>query len=348
MSRPGRWKAGLLGILPDLIQKRAATTSEAAYRSRFLAQLRRLEGDARSAWLAAFDKLRRAPSASALLAAVEAEDAAALDKLFKLSQLGEVLTNPKAAGRPMAFADLSRRAVFSTAEQVADRLKAQLKAPVEASFMQKRGEKWLKQHGAEFVRGVTAEAKGAIRAILAESATIGPARTVNLLRQNIDLTEGWARAVARYQSELLEAGATPESAARYAKEYAERLRTRRAQNIASTEMHRAAREAESGMIEESVANGLIDPEVYEEEWVAIVGDGKVCKICYGAHGSRKPIGGTYPNGKTRAEGHATGCRCASKLVRKDEPAPSVPAFVAPARGGSLRPITPAEAAAASS
>lgn len=336
-----RWQA-----FAPVIQKRATTTSEAAYRSRLLNQIRRLEGDARSAWFAAFDKLRRNAPAHSLLAAAQQMDAEAVERLFKLSQLGEALTNPAAAGRPMAFADISRRAVFATAEQVAGRLKLQLKIPVEVAQMQARGNRWLREHGAEFVRGVTDQARGAIRGILAESQALGPARTVDLLRQNIELTEGWARAVARYERELLEAGTAPGDASRYANEYAERLRTRRAQNVASTELHRAAREAESGMIEEAVADGLIDPAVYEEEWVAILGDGKICKICHGAHGTRKPIGGTYSNGKTRAEGHSTGCRCGSKLVRKDEPAPSTPAFVAPARGGSLRPITPAEAAGA--
>jgi len=325
--------------------KAARILTEAAYRARLLAQLRRLTVSAQRSWIVAFEKLRRDPGQVTLLAAIESHSVVEIERVFRVEYIAELLTNPAALGRPLAFEGASRRALFSVADISAKNLKARLSLPIESAFMQTRGEMWLRQRGAQFVQEITDKARATLRQVMADSlgSDFSAVRIADQLRERLPLTEAWSKAVGGYERKLLEAGVSPDKSSRLAKVYAERLKTRRALNVAQTEMARAGRAAEVGLVRESALRGLISEEIYEREWIAIL-DAVLCQICYAAHGSRAPINGNYPNGEADAEGHDTNCRCGERLVRKDEESPTVPPFIAPKRGGSLRPMTPAEAA----
>lgn len=325
--------------------RRSIATAEAAYRARLLDQLRRITVSAQHTWTAAFDKLRKDPNQAELLSAIQSQSVVEIERVFRLEHLAELLHNPEALGRSFAFEDATRRALLSVSEISAQNLSKRLNLPIESRFMKDRAELWLRQHGTQFVREMTDGSRAVLRQVMTDAAVDGLSivRTAEQLREHLPLTEAWSTAVSRYERELLSAGVNQEKASRLARVYADRLKTRRAMNVAQTEISRAGRMAESGMMRESAFRGLIDEAVYEREWVAIL-DASLCQICRREHGNRAPINGNFPNGSQEAEGHDSNCRCGSRLVRKDEAAPTVPAFVAPKKGGSLRPMTPAEAA----
>jgi hypothetical protein len=178
---------------------------------------------------------------------------------------------------------------------------------------------WATTQAAQLVRGVTDETRQAIRRIVTDAVARGtvPRDTAKLIQAVVGLTEPQARAVARYRAALVAEGVLPFRVDRLTERYGARLLRHRARVIARHETMLAANEGRRAVWERERREGVIDPNRWEREWVAIVpSDGRTCRFCVGMDGQRAPINGSYPNGSSGPPGHVI-CRCTEKLVRMD-------------------------------
>jgi hypothetical protein len=179
---------------------------------------------------------------------------------------------------------------------------------------------WARQRSAALVVGITEQTRRAFRETIAQAITDGlsPARASRLVEAVVGLNRVQANALMNRAKELVERGVSAARRDAILARYAARLRRQRAQVIARHEMMQAANAGRRAQWERNVRDGVILPERWEREWVAIVpSDGRTCRYCIGQDGQRAPINGTYPDGSSGPPGH-TLCRCTEVLRRTGE------------------------------
>jgi hypothetical protein len=101
---------------------------------------------------------------------------------------------------------------------------------------------------------------------------------------------------------------------RLASKKATQLLTYRANMIGVTEGMTAANEGNRKTNENAVKRGIINPDEYEQQWVAS-GLKNTCDRCQAANGTRAPIGGNFPNGSRGPPLHPHD-HCNAILVKK--------------------------------
>jgi hypothetical protein len=176
---------------------------------------------------------------------------------------------------------------------------------------------WARQRSAGLVVGITEQTRLALRETIASAITDGlsPAKAAPLAEAVVGLNRVQAGALMTRAAELVERGIAPARRAAILERYAARLRRQRAQVIARHELQQAANAGRRAQWERNVRDGVILPDRWEREWVAIVpSDGRTCRFCQGMDGQRAPINGNYPNGSSGPPGH-TMCRCTEVLRR---------------------------------
>lgn len=168
---------------------------------------------------------------------------------------------------------------------------------------------WAEQNAARLVTNVTADAKQAIRAIITEGLDHGvpPAKSAQLIRASIGLTERDAAAVMKRQIELMESGLTADVAASRAEKYAAKLTRSRAMTIARTETMKAANEGQSQLWSQAKDAGLLTGR---EKKVWIVAD--PCPICAALDGERVGLDEDFSIGSD-PPAHPN-CRCTIGIV----------------------------------
>lgn len=181
---------------------------------------------------------------------------------------------------------------------------------------------------------VVEETRRAVRDVVqrAYDAGVHPRNAAKEIRRLVGLTRRQTEAVATYRRTLErpKAGAPKLSAKRVdgmVARYAAGLVKERAETIARTEMITAMAEGQQAGWAQLVADGMLDPNVYEQEWLAVMRPGRTCPRCLNMDGRRAPIGGLF-EGDVR--GPVTGptlhprCRCSVALVRRDADRPARP------------------------
>jgi hypothetical protein len=179
---------------------------------------------------------------------------------------------------------------------------------------------WARQRAAALVVGITEQTRQALRETIAQAIQSGlsPARAAKLIENVVGLNTVQARAIAKRAAELMERGVSASRSRTILDRYAARLRRQRARVIARHELIQAANAGRRAQWERNVRDGVILPERWEREWVAIVpSDGRTCRYCIGQDGQRAPINGSYPNGSSGPPGHVL-CRCTEVLRRAGE------------------------------
>jgi hypothetical protein len=177
--------------------------------------------------------------------------------------------------------------------------------------------RWARGQAAALVTDITEETRRALREIVVRAVSDGtsPARASRLIESVIGLNRQGARAVRTRWLALLAEGVPADRAARIVERLGQRLVRQRARVIARHELLAAANAGRRAVWERNVREGLILPDRWEREWVAIVpSDGRTCRICVGLDGQRAPINGNYPNGSSGPPAHVI-CRCTEVLVR---------------------------------
>jgi hypothetical protein len=177
-------------------------------------------------------------------------------------------------------------------------------------------EKWIAKYSGEQIKYIAKVNQLAIRQIklrsFQEGLSIGEQR--QLIKQFVGLLPQHVIAVGNYQDNLIATGMDKASAEKLTAAYRKKLLNYRAKNIAVTEGMTATNEGVRKTNENAVKRGIIDPNEYEQEWVA-TGLKNVCDKCQSANGTRAPIGGTFPNGSRGPPIHPSD-HCNAVLVRK--------------------------------
>lgn len=316
------------------------TVTEIEHRTRLLRLLARISPRAEKVLLQAIREAKA--DKAALLSALErsATPELALDLVLAAVGLGTIaafLADPvRGYMRPL------RQAWSATAPVSASLLELDTGARLTAEAIRARGLAWSTVTTSRLIVGITESVRDAIRVILMESWASGLTvrQVAARIRPIVGLHPAWANAVTRYLDDLIAQGVPLRRAEALARKYSRRLLKTRSRNIGRTEILGAGRQADRATTAEAVKRGLIRADEWEQEWVGILRDGRICSVCYGLHGSRAPIGGLFPNGKAVPEGHPLNCRCQKRIVRKGAKEGPKPPFVEP-KYGPLRPEVPA-------
>lgn len=111
----------------------------------------------------------------------------------------------------------------------------------------------------------------------------------------------------------------------------------RAWRIARTEVHDAAEWGRLQTWRELEKTGQISK--VEKEWVGILADGRICKVCHGVHGQRRELKKPFDTslGPRDSPTAHPQCRCTMQLVRSGSAKSSKGPWVAPKRGPGLKP-----------
>jgi len=178
---------------------------------------------------------------------------------------------------------------------------------------------WARTYAASLAQDLSDETVRALRSIVGAAVESGqsPARMAKLIEQIVGLNRRQAAALARYRQALVEDGVATWKVERLTGRYAARLLKQRAIAIARSETIAAANMGNLETWRRNVREGVLDPERWVREWLAI-GDPRTCPDCEALDGQRAPIGQPFISptyGEVWAPALHTNCRCLVALVR---------------------------------
>lgn len=242
----------------------------------------RLEPEFRQALLAMIAALSRGPSASALEAALEAGDLAAVIRLFEVS-FGDAATTAGVSVMVPPYQSLLRRSGTST-------LRA-LGLPIAFEAATATAEDWIHHRSATMVQGIAEDALVSLRAALGAGyrQALGSRYTARQIRHLVGLVPSHAGAVVRYTEGMIRQGVPPERVAHFSQAYAQRLLNWRADAIARTETMTAAHAGQYEAWRQAFAQGLYRLHETWVEWV-VTEDDRLCPKCAPMDGKRVRYG----------------------------------------------------------
>jgi hypothetical protein len=273
--------------------------------ARMRARIDRLVPTVRSEVRRALEQLRDRLSIERLIDVIERGDA------FTLAAMTASL------GRDLQPAvDTLKRAFQAGAEEAHDalpiRIRGSLRLPTPTFAAA------AEQSAAQFVTGVTAETRDAIRAVIVRSFRDGipPRQAAQLIRPLIGLTRRDANAVLTRHQALVARGLPLERVRALTTRYATQLRNKRALTIARTETIQASADGQIAIWKEAQRRGLL-PNNARKRWL-VTPDDRLCPVCAQMVGPRAiaPIDGFFdtPLGPKTGPTMHPNCRCALALV----------------------------------
>lgn len=208
----------------------------------------------------------------------------------------------------------------------------QISGPLDDGALARQASAWIRENGAELVTQVSETTKGGIRQIIATGFDDG--RSVKASAKEIKrlagfgLTERQSASIGKLRLALTEEGKSAREIGNAVGARVRKLKARRAKLIAKTETYNAAGEAQRQLWERAAADGKLDANIYELEWVTR--NIRVCPRCEALRGTRAPItGGVFESNPIDAPGKLNGttirhsrptvhpdCYCALRVVRK--------------------------------
>ena len=205
-----------------------------------------------------------------------------------------------------------------------------------------RATAWAGEQSSAAIRGITSEARRAVRNIISRSFAEGiPHRqTARMLRSIIGLTDGQANAVMNLRQKLIahpgrliraggvpirvpKAGFTEAMLQRRLNSYAKRLHNFRAYRIARHETMSAANAGQHQMWQQAQENGLLR-KTQTKEWI-VTPDDRLCEICAPLNGSVALLNEPFPDIGVQGPPAHIMCRCTMGLSTKV--VPSIPGVV---------------------
>jgi len=202
--------------------------------------------------------------------------AAAVDALGWESVAEPVLR----AGHAAAY----QKAFNASALLEADAVKAKY------SVINRHGLTAMEEAGARFVTAVGEGTRTELRSILVDMLNRGQSvrETSTAIMSRIGLTDRLSKAVDNLADRLAAKGWPEDRIAKATDRKARELLRYRAKMIAQTEAQNAAAAGQRASWAEAVTQGLLDPELAEQEWVT---SSNPCpKICDGMDGQRRKVG----------------------------------------------------------
>lgn len=185
-----------------------------------------------------------------------------------------------------------------------------------------RVSRWIDDHTAEFVTGITEESRNAIKAVVGRSMVeeMSASEIFRTVRQSVGLTERMAVAAQNIFHNGVLQGLDRDEAMLEASNYADRALTYRAEMIARTESLRAANAGQSEGWLQAADQGYFNRNEAEVEWV-VTPDDRLCEYCQPMDGVTRPVNGTWqvqtPTGSADLDNPTDihpQCRCAQRLI----------------------------------
>jgi hypothetical protein len=141
--------------------------------------------------------------------------------------------------------------------------------------------RWLTAHRKEFLSGVEAANKDAIRAALGRyfKEELSAEELVVRIRRNVGLTERQWLSVDKFQNRLEGQGHSPASVQQRVNRYVGAQRTKRAQMIARTETIRAANGGQHLAYEQAIEDGHLRAKSVKRIWQVTPDDRLDIEIC---------------------------------------------------------------------
>lgn len=171
---------------------------------------------------------------------------------------------------------------------------------------------WATTRAAELVTEITFESRTAIREAIQRAATsgLGVDRTAAEVKQLVGLTRRQANAVSKFKARLLESGQSYDTATRRAQTYSERLLRYRAENIARTELMKAANQGHLEMLYQGADQGILPPNSFVRYWI-LTPDDRLCPYCAEMKGTEIQLGQSFvtPGGNIEGPPLHPQCRC---------------------------------------
>lgn len=175
-----------------------------------------------------------------------------------------------------------------------------------------RGLSWVTTRGAELVVEITQESRLAIQEAVKQAATagFGADRTAAQIKDLVGLTQRQAGAVTRFRGKLLQSGVDYDRAAKMASDYSSRLLRYRAENIARTELMKAANQGHLEMLYQGADQGILPPNSFVRYWI-LTPDDRLCPYCAEMKGAEVNLGEDFtgPSGDISGPPLHPQCRC---------------------------------------
>jgi hypothetical protein len=202
------------------------------------------------------------------------------------------------AGAEAVVADVVGKAGALTAKEV--RGLPGVEGAVDFSFNMKhpRAQKWIAEHGADLVKGITEAQKEAIRSILSRAWDEGihPYQQAQQIRDNIGLLHNQESALDDLRVSLEDEGLDDNEIKRQVSSRREDMLDQRAEVIARHETIVAAYQGHREGWRQAVDEELIDPDIAVQQWSAATEDPKrTCPYCMWLDGKTAPLDEPFPD-----------------------------------------------------
>ncbi len=174
-----------------------------------------------------------------------------------------------------------------------------------------RVQKWIKAHTGDLIKDITADQREAVRNILSRAFDEGfpPRDAAKYIRENVGLRSDQEESLAALEEELRrDEGLSEGDIEKALSRRLDDMLDSRATLIARHETIYAAYEGARESWRQAEDEGLLDPDVAVQQWIAAVDD-RVCEICQPYHGLTAALDEEFAPGIYQPGDPHPQCRC---------------------------------------
>ena len=177
---------------------------------------------------------------------------------------------------------------------------------------------YIRERSSRLIVQITDETREAVKEILDRAIRDGipPKQISSIIGDTVGLFDRWAKAVYNRRSQLLRDGVSFEDASKQSKKYADKLKRRRGENIARTEIVNASNQGTMDSWSIAQDNNWI-PATTKKEWIAGFGSARTCRYCSALHGKIVGVNEPFPDaglGAVMRPPYHVNCRCTMGAV----------------------------------
>ena len=193
--------------------------------------------------------------------------------------------------------------------------------------------KWAREQSSLLVTNISSNQRKTLQNIITQGFEEGltPQKISRNIRSGIGLQSRQQIALNRFEQDLVRQGIKPSTVTKRVNSYKNKLIRQRSRAIARTELMRASNMGQQLLWEEAVAQGHMNPAVFQKVWITTPDD-RLCPYCRAKSGERvglfdnfnNPVGTPQPQPPLHPM-----CRCSTAAVRRRAKMPKT--FKAPTR-----------------
>lgn len=223
--------------------------------------------------------------------------------------------------------DTTRRVMTEAGERSFRDLRATIASPsstlLTASFTVENpySRVYIRERSSRLIVQITDDTREAVKGILDRAIRDGrpPKEIRTVIGDSVGLFDRWANAVSNRRKKLTADGLSPGEVDKQTKKYADKLKRRRGENIARTEIVNASNQGTMDSWSIAQDNQWI-PTTTHKRWISAFGSARTCQYCGALHGVEVPVNDAFPDvglGRTQRPPAHPSCRCTMGLVFKD-------------------------------